>query len=221
MLRACSRCWTASVNTSRTNWPRLTSALEQAVEDRTRELENANQRLATEIAERKQAEEEVPRLSLTDELTSLLNRRGFLLLAEQALKTARRAKAVYALIFLDLDGLKRVNDTYGHRAGDAMIGNAAQVLKATFRDVDIVGRLGGDEFAILAANGERTEIMLSRMQAATTQFNKGDSTQYQLSFSVGVVHCLPTEKKSLLELLANADALMYEQRNNANSSGNR
>jgi diguanylate cyclase (GGDEF)-like protein len=190
----------------------LNASLEQVVAERTDELERTNQKLTTEIAERRQAEEEVRRLSLTDELTGLLNRRGFLLLAEQNLKTARRAKAVCSLFFLDLNGLKRVNDNYGHRAGDALIANTAQVLKASFRDADIIARLGGDEFAILAANGEHTDIMLARMQAAVGQFNKGDATPHQLSFSVGAVRCLPTEEKSLLELLADADTLMYEQK---------
>lgn len=190
----------------------LNASLEQTVEDRTHELAQANQQLATEIGERKEAEEEVRRLSLTDELTGLLNRRGFLLLAEQALKTARVSQAVYALIFLDLDGLKRVNDAHGHRAGDVMIGNAAKILKATFRDVDLIGRLGGDEFAVLVANGERTEIMLSRIRGAAAQLSKDDSLQIPLSFSAGVLHCVPAEEKPLLELLADADALMYEQK---------
>lgn len=190
----------------------LNVSLEKTVLERTRELENANHHLATEIAERKQAEEEVRRLSVTDEMTGLFNRRGFLLLAEQDLRTARRAKAVHALIYLDLDGLKQVNDTHGHKAGDALLIDTAQVLKACFRDADIVARLGGDEFAILAANGENTEIMLTRMHAAATQFNKGDSSSHVLSFSTGVIRCLPTDERSLLELLADADALMYEQK---------
>lgn len=190
----------------------LNTSLEQTVLERTRELEIANQHLITVIAERKQAEEEVRRLSVTDELTGLLNRRGFLLLAEQDLRTARRAKAVRALIYLDLDGLKQVNDTRGHKAGDALLIDTAQVLKACFRDADIVARLGGDEFVILAANGENTEIMLTRMHAAAAQFNKGGSSPHTLSFSIGVIRCLPTDEKSLLELLTDADALMYEQK---------
>lgn len=190
----------------------LNANLEKTVAERTRELESANQKLAAEIAERTQAEEEVRRLSLTDELTGLLNRRGFLLLAEQDLKTARRAKVVRALLFLDLDGLKRVNDSQGHQAGDAMITDTARVVKACFRDADIIARLGGDEFAILAANGEHTDIMLARMQTAVAQFNKGAAATHQLTFSVGVVPCMPTEERSLLELLAEADALMYKQK---------
>jgi diguanylate cyclase (GGDEF)-like protein len=116
------------------------------------------------------------------------------------------------MIYLDLDGLKRVNDTYGHKAGDALLTDAARVLTTCFRESDIVARLGGDEFAVLAANGENDGIMVSRMQAITSQFNKHDSPAHQLSFSIGVVRCLPDSDKPLLELLAEADALMYEQK---------
>jgi diguanylate cyclase (GGDEF)-like protein len=190
----------------------LNARLEETVVERTRALEDANRHLSEEIAYRKQAEEEVRRLSVTDDLTGLLNRRGFLLLAEQDLRAAKRAQAVRAMIYLDLDGLKRVNDTYGHKAGDALLIDAAGVLTTCFRESDIVARLGGDEFAVLAAKGENEEIMVSRLQAITSQFNKHGSPAHQLSFSIGVVRCLPDSGKPLLELLAEADALMYEQK---------
>lgn len=180
----------------------LNSNLERIVNERTQALTLANQQLAEEIMERKQAQEQVHRLSLTDELTGLLNRRGFHLLAGQAL--------------IDLDGLKRVNDVHGHQAGDSMIVDTAQLLKATFRESDLIARLGGDEFTILALGGETPESMLARLQKAVTQFNKGSTSAYALSFSMGMVHCLPQEDKSLLELLADADALMYQQKRQRN-----
>lgn len=188
----------------------LNSNLERIVNERTQALTLANQQLAEEIMERKQAQEQVHRLSLTDELTGLLNRRGFHLLAGQALKTARRVMAELSLVYIDLDGLKRVNDVHGHQAGDSMIVDTAQLLKATFRESDLIARLGGDEFTILALGGETPESMLARLQKAVTQFNKGSTSAYALSFSMGMVHCLPQEDKSLLELLADADALMYQ-----------
>lgn len=190
----------------------LNNDLERTVTERTQELTVANQKLAEEITERKQAEEQVHRLSLTDELSGLLNRRGFLLLAEQALKTARRVKTELTLIYIDLDGLKRVNDALGHQAGDAMIVDTAQLLKASFRESDLIARLGGDEFTLLAVGGETPESMLARLQKAVVQFNKGSAFPYPLSFSVGTVRCLPQEERSLLELLADADALMYQQK---------
>jgi diguanylate cyclase (GGDEF)-like protein len=190
----------------------LNSQLERIVTERTQALTVANQQLADEVNERKQAQEHVHRLSLTDELTGLLNRRGFNLLAGQALKTARRVVAELSLIYIDVDGLKRVNDSHGHQAGDSMIIDTAQLLKATFRESDLIARLGGDEFTILAVGGETLESMLARLQQAVTQFTKGSLSAPPRSCSVGPVRCLPQEDKSLLELLADADALMYQQK---------
>ena len=90
---------------------------------------------------------EMEQLALTDELTGLRNRRGFLVLADQALRMSRRTRAKCALVFIDLDGLKRMNDTRGHAAGDALIADAAGVIGRVFRESDVVGRVGGDEFA--------------------------------------------------------------------------
>jgi diguanylate cyclase (GGDEF)-like protein len=190
----------------------LNSTLERLVTERTQELTAANEKLAVEVTERKQAEEKVYRLSLTDELSGLLNRRGFLLLAEQALKTARRARTELILMYVDLDGLKRVNDELGHQAGDNMIVEAAQLLRISFRESDLIARLGGDEFAVLAVSTDSPESMLARLQKLLVQINKGGALPYQLSFSVGHVRCLPQEEKSLLELLADADARMYLQK---------
>ncbi|NIC43679.1 GGDEF domain-containing protein [Aquabacterium sp. A08] len=190
----------------------LNSQLEAKVADRTQALTLANEQLAQEIAERKQAEERVHRLSLTDELTGLLNRRGFFLLAEQALKTARRVRNELTLIYIDLDGLKRTNDERGHQAGDTMIVETAQLLKASFRESDLVARLGGDEFAVLAVSGDTPESMLQRLQRALGRFNKDGVLPDPLSFSVGSVGCRPQDELSLMELLAEADARMYLQK---------
>jgi PAS domain S-box-containing protein len=89
-------------------------------------------------------------LSLTDELTGLCNRRGFLALAEQHLKLARRLRRSVCLVFADLDDLKQINDTLGHQCGDEALVKTAEVLRETFRHSDILGRLGGDEFMALA-----------------------------------------------------------------------
>lgn len=190
----------------------LNDNLEQKIAERTQELTVANEKLSEEISERKQAEDKAHRLSLTDELTGLLNRRGFHVLAEQALKTARRVKNELALIYVDLDGLKHVNDEFGHQAGDTMIVETAQLLKVSFRESDLIARLGGDEFAVLAVSGDTPESMLERLQRSLGQFNKGSSLPYVLSFSVGTVRCLPSDEKPLLELLADADARMYLQK---------
>lgn len=184
--------------------------LEQRVQLRTAQLEAANQQLLKEIQSRQQAEAAVRRLSLTDELTGLYNRRGFFTMAQKAMKLARRIETHGCIFFIDLDGLKQINDTLGHVAGDAMIIDAAGVLKQTFRSSDIVARLGGDEFVVFAAgckggNGE----MLKRLLNNVEQFNATQQRDYQLSISVGIEPYPRENKLSLQQLLVRADQAMY------------
>lgn len=193
------------------------------------QLVEQNQRLEQEIKERKRAEAEVRQLSLTDELTGLHNRRGFFLLAEQQLKIAQRMQTPGCLLFADLDGLKQVNDSLGHEMGDRLIADAAQVLKQTFRDADIIARLGGDEFVVLLPScSSHLGEFQTRLQANIDDFNQrytSDSAveialkahsygkiAYRLSISLGVYCFDPTDDCSLEYLLAQADKLMYEDK---------
>jgi diguanylate cyclase (GGDEF)-like protein len=102
------------------------------------------------------AEAELRNLSLTDDLTGLCNRRGFFFHAEQYLKTSRRLGKEFLLFYADMDGLKQINDTFGHEEGSLAILRLAEILKETFRESDIVARLGGDEFAVLVADVTRS-----------------------------------------------------------------
>lgn len=189
------------------------SELEQRVRHRTAQLQTINQQLAQEIEDRRKAEAEVRRLSLTDDLTGLLNRRGFFVLAEQQLKLARRLNTSCWIIFIDLDGLKVVNDTLGHDVGDALIISATQVLKQTFRESDILARLGGDEFVILAPNCiDYCEKIEPRLQQKIDQFNQNHNFNYQLSMSIGVININPNSDTILEDLIAQADELMYIQK---------
>ncbi|GAB4155410.1 MAG: hypothetical protein Fur0046_35340 [Cyanobacteria bacterium J069] len=189
------------------------SELEQRVSQRTQQLEQANQKLALEIQERKMAEESVRRLSLTDELTGLHNRRGFFLLAEQQLKLASRLGTDFSVLFIDLDGLKQINDLQGHEAGDAAIRAAAEVLRQTFRESDLLARLGGDEFAVLApGTSDDWERLQTRLQTWIARFNQQDHPPFVLSMSVGSHPYASNETRSLEEILALADMQMYEQK---------
>jgi diguanylate cyclase (GGDEF)-like protein len=153
-------------------------------------------------------------LSLTDELTGLHNRRGFLLLAEQQIKLAQRSLAPIVLLFVDLDHFKQINDTFGHAEGDRALIETAEVLKRSLRDSDIKARLGGDEFAGLAVNASEPgeEIVRTRIGAALHDINLQRSLPYELTFSVGVLCCLAEPGLSMEDLLARADALMYEEK---------
>ena len=104
--------------------------------------------------ERHHLQKTIRDLSLTDELTRLYNRRGFLALAEQHLREQKRNERDFVLILADLDDLKKINDNFGHPEGDFAIRKAAEALTSTFRKSDIIARIGGDEFAVLAMEAE-------------------------------------------------------------------
>ncbi|MBB6341094.1 diguanylate cyclase (GGDEF)-like protein [Pseudomonas fluvialis] len=188
----------------------LNTQLEQRVIERTAELKTANAKLTKEVELRIEIEDESRRLSLTDELTGLHNRRSFFLLAEQMLRNSRRNGLPCLLFFVDLDGLKKINDAHGHEAGDLAIMACAQVLKAAFRENDVVARIGGDEFVALAVDiCEPTELISERIRTLVDEFNNSDHCRYPIGLSIGAICCSPQELKPLAELLANADALMY------------
>jgi GGDEF domain-containing protein len=113
--------------------------------------------LLHDISERRRAEEELWELALVDDLTGLHNRRAFILLAEQAIKEAARAGRPGIGLFVDVEGLKTINDTHGHTAGDHVLRLVAGALRAACRESDIIGRLGGDEFVILLAEANQVD----------------------------------------------------------------
>lgn len=164
--------------------------------------------------ERQKLQVQQQNLSLTDELTGLFNRRGFLTLGEQQKKQAQRAKEKLLLVFADMDGLKNINDTWGHKEGDRAIADAARLIKESYRDSDIVGRLGGDEFIVLMLNGarEQAEASLKRLQEKLDEHNASGARPYALSLSLGVEEFDPQSGCSLEEMIAKADAAMYEQK---------
>jgi len=153
-------------------------------------------------------------LSLVDELTGLYNRRGFMTLAEHQMKLAQRKKTGFYLIFADLDGMKAINDTHGHPAGDMALTDTANLLTETFRGSDIIARMGGDEFAIITidSNNNSAEAIEQRLQRRITTFNNTGKRPFCLSLSVGVVHYDPKAPEQIPELLDAADKLMYAQK---------
>jgi diguanylate cyclase (GGDEF)-like protein len=159
---------------------------------------------------------EMEQLALTDELTGLRNRRGFLVLADQALRMARRTRAKCALVYIDLDGLKGVNDTRGHAAGDALIADAAKVLGRVFRESDVVGRVGGDEFAVFALLDEHdgATAVGGRLQAEIDRFNAQVVPTLRVSMSIGIEELASSADTPLDVLLSRADRAMYERKRN-------
>jgi diguanylate cyclase (GGDEF)-like protein len=173
--------------------------------------------VSTQVAqaiERKRMEQEIRNLSLTDELTGLYNRRGFTLLAEHEVKLAHRIKRTMLLFFGDVDDLKTINDTHGHAQGDLALKEVSAILKKNFREVDILARFGGDEFVILAVDAslESAETMTNRIQAALEARNQQGDQPYQLTLSLGIARYDPEAPCTLSELIAQADGLMYSQK---------
>ncbi|BAV34650.1 diguanylate cyclase [Sulfuricaulis limicola] len=166
----------------------------------------------TDITERKRAEETIRELSLTDELTGLRNRRGFLTLAQMEMALIRRTKRQMALFYIDLDGMKKINDSFGHSVGDLALQDVAQILRQTFRESDIICRLGGDEFAVLAleTTGRPREQIVKRLQAKIDSHNHTANRQYTIAVSVGMIHVDSGSTITLEELMAQADTEMYQ-----------
>jgi len=205
--------------------------LEKLVTERTAELARANKLLERDIAIRKVVEQELTlkaqqlvkvnaeleSLSLTDDLTGLYNRRGFRALADHRIRLASRTGDAFSIVFVDLYGLKQINDRFGHQAGNLVLIEAADVLRAAFRSSDIVARLGGDEFAVFIAETGEDEIA-RRMQQRFDHRNSVTNHPYQLSFSAGIVSWQPGEDTNVDRLLGRADSLMYQQKQKKRSS---
>jgi diguanylate cyclase (GGDEF)-like protein len=186
---------------------RLRSDLEQRVKERTEELER-------EVAERRHAEEAVRQMAISDEQTGLLNRRGFFLQAAQQWKVAQRMGQKGLLLFVDLDGLKHVNDTLGHEVGDRMILDAAELLRTVFRRSDVVARIGGDEFAVFTLDARDPAALRQRLRRSVDALNDDAARPYRLSLSVGLSGHSPGAPDSLEQMLEQADAAMYHEKRN-------
>lgn len=170
--------------------------------------------------ERQRVQLQVLSLALIDDLTGLNNRRGFLTLGEHQLKLAYRTGRPFLLAFFDLDGLKRINDTFGHQEGNRAIVDAANVLKDSFRQSDILARLGGDEFAalIVESEGDSAETVARRIEHKLSALNARSGRSYELSLSVGIVAADLGQPAELDQLLSEADALMYEHKKSKSGS---
>jgi diguanylate cyclase (GGDEF)-like protein len=156
---------------------------------------------------------ELGNLALTDELTGLYNRRGFMALAERQLKLGRRSGREMLLFVMDVDRLKQINDSFGHPEGDRALKRTADALGQTFRDSDVVARLGGDEFAVLAVEAAgHSEATIKARLSECLKSNSAEQSRYEISLSLGVARFDPRKRISIGELMAKADQAMYEQK---------
>lgn len=158
-------------------------------------------------------EQEIHDLTLRDDLTGLYNMRGFYLLAEQTLRLAQRAQLPFSVLFIDLDGLKQINDHLGHNVGSGYLAETGELVIATFREGDVKGRFGGDEFVIAGQfSVVGVEIAAQRMMNAAAERNMASPRMYPLSLSIGYVTAEYYSQESLKDLVTRADEAMYAEK---------
>ena len=196
--------------------PTIPARLPQTGQLQREHLQLLADKLYQKVSELEKANDHLRSLSLTDVLTGLNNRRGFMILATGLLKFARRAAYSVCLLYIDLDSLKYINDTFGHAAGDTAITHFARILTETFRDSDVIGRLGGDEFVVLIIDATESDLtsMQARLQSNVDAHNLQSERGYALSLSLGVIRVDPDSTITMEELLYEADAAMYQHKKN-------
>ncbi len=173
-----------------------------------------------DISRYKELEQHLRETAITDELTGLFNRRGFLTLAEKQMGNALRADHDMFLIFADLDNMKEINDRLGHETGDLALATAASLLRSTFREADIIARLGGDEFAIFLSCKPETDseaAIVARLEAHIAQENRRGDLPFSVAISFGVVRL--DREETLGQVMIRADGLMYENKVRKKKSG--
>jgi len=167
--------------------------------------------VSTDITRQKELELSLRSLSITDALTGLYNRRGLFALAEQQIRSVSRTQQWISVLYADLDNLKEINDKFGHQEGDAALTRAADILRTTFRESDIIARIGGDEFVVLIVSDERrsSQFTFSRLQQNLDIYNAGAKAAYNMSLSTGIAMYDPQHPVSFEVLLREADRFMY------------
>ncbi len=175
--------------------------------------------ISKDITERRNMEEKLRKLSFTDELTGLYNRRGFFAFCDQVLKLCKRQKKGAFLLYADLDNLKRINDMFGHPAGDKVLIETATIFRETFRESDIIARFGGDEFVVIPVGSTTNglELITTRLRQNIEAHNAREDCKYTLSISFGTSYYDPRSPYSIDELVAQAETVMYVQKRNKKS----
>jgi two-component system cell cycle response regulator len=153
--------------------------------------------------------------AIRDELTSLYNRRGFLNYFEKKIEYAKRNNKELVLFFIDIDGMKSINDNLSHNKGDLAIIETANILKASFSYNDVISRIGGDEFAIISLESDDKAVQkkLEKLIMNQERLNREKKYEFNVSISIGTSYFDPKAPKSIDELMSKADQLMYQNKN--------
>jgi len=184
------------------------------IDQKPREMVEEDQQLLRDLGAMIEQEIKSIQLATLDELTLISNRRGFLTLADHGLKACRRNQVPMSFLLFDLNKFKAINDQYGHHEGDFVLTNFARIMLETFRDADVIGRLGGDEFVAMLTDSDQkgADEILSRFSAAVDETNATMNKPYQIEYSVGIKHFPHDTTKSIEDMIKEADAEMYSQK---------
>jgi diguanylate cyclase (GGDEF)-like protein len=178
-------------------------------------IDGQEYRVATlwDCTEKEQLSRSVRAMMFTDELTGLLNRRGFLTLSQQQLKIADRTRRGMLLLLVDIEGMRAINESRGRAVGDVVLLEAANVIRDTFRACDIMARIGGDEFAVMAieARKESADEIRRRLRANLQKRNAGADAGHRFSVRLSTLFYEPARPCSLDELLARLEATLDTQ----------
>ncbi|GAB6089473.1 diguanylate cyclase [Spirochaeta dissipatitropha] len=177
------------------------------------QMQDTQRQLELSLAEASLLNKSLKELSIRDDLTGLLNRRGFFQLAEEILGNAAEGQ-IFHILYIDMDGLKLINDNFGHNEGDWAIREFSQILKAGFRANDVVARIGGDEFAVLAQiqPTENPQLVQRRIQKLLDKKNRSENRGFLLSCSLGSSRFRKSPDTDLLTFIAEADSELYENK---------
>jgi len=189
------------------------SAFNQAVAS-LKEITASRDELNKEIVERKKAEEKLKKLAHFDNLTGCFTRGYGLALLEESIKAANRSKTSILSLYLDVDGFKDINDTYGHTEGDIVLKKVVKLFKSTLREIDIICRIGGDEFLLIFPENSPDEIPIikKRLNKNLEKLNQTLNRPYKIDFSIGFSVYDPANPQTIERLIHLADQKMYEDK---------
>jgi len=170
--------------------------------------------MATEITHQKEYEAELKYYASVDSLTGVYNREWGYKIMEEMTRLPNDPGNNISLVFIDLDGLKQVNDTYGHDAGDRFINGVISVLRANKRKSDVICRWGGDEFVLLLKCGvEAAHRVMSNMEVKLMEYNNNSGEPFTMAFSYGITEFEKGADVSVIgTIIARADRMMYENK---------